>query len=75
MCGAVRLNSDLNETFFLVQERTVIQVCTPFCQDGLGFFVILALLLSVKKCELCYHTCSRSYSHLLKCGAALVFYY
>lgn len=51
MCGAVYLNRDFNETLFLVQERTLIQVCTPFCQDGLGFFVILALLVSIKKCK------------------------
>lgn len=38
MYGAVYLNTDFNETFFLVQKRTLIQVSTPFCQDGLGFF-------------------------------------
>lgn len=70
MCGAVYLNSDFDEVPVLVQERTA-QLSVKM---ALGFFVILALLLSIKKCKWCYHMCSGSCSHLSKCRAALVFY-
>lgn len=52
MCGAVYLNSDYNEACSLVQERVLIQVCTPFCQEGLAFFCHTCSFILYKKVQM-----------------------